>query len=242
MTDTTLPADAEHTTPGRRLSPRDESRLSYASTTYLLATKALAQVPVVPDPAPGDLLRSALDLLRRAEQVVESAVVAERERGTTWEQIGAAAGTTRQAAHERWYDDVRIWSVTGRSELPQNSPKDSLQVAAELDSLFGTLVPERTDAVTSGLDAIRFPGSQEYEASLRARATALRSRLDVLRKRSSELAGEKSRAATAGDSAAVATAAESKAACDQEISDLYRQLVSVEPSLAEEHLHEAKGH
>ncbi|MFD0303901.1 hypothetical protein ACFVH1_31795, partial [Streptomyces sp. NPDC127123] len=191
---------------------------------------------------PGDLLRSALDLLRRAEQVVQSAVIAERERGTTWEQIGAAAGTTRQSAHERWYDDVRVWSVTGRSELPAGSPKDSLQTAAELDSLFSVLVPERTDAVTSGLDAVRFPGSQEYEASLRTRSAALRSRLDVLRRRSSELAEDHSRAVTAGDSAAVAVTATSRATCEQEIADLYRQLAPAEPSLAEEHLHEAKGH
>ncbi|AVI00054.1 hypothetical protein C5L38_33795 (plasmid) [Streptomyces sp. WAC00288] len=242
MTDTALPADAEHTTSGRRLSPRDESRLSYALIAYLLTTKAADAVPVTVEPAPGDLLRDALNIARRAQQLVDAAVIAERERGTTWDQIGAAVGTTRQAAHERWRNEMRSWAANGRCSLPNDDAPDSLERAASIDSLYSDLYPDRPDAVTSGLDAVRFPGSREYEASLRTQGTALRSHLAVLLGRSSELDAEQKRAETAGDSAAMVAAAASKAECDQEVSSLYRQLASTEPALAEEHLHEAEGY
>jgi hypothetical protein len=53
-------------------------------------------VPVEPDPAPGDLLGTAL---KRAE-------------------VGEVAGMTRQSAHETWYGDVHAWAAIGRSSLP----------------------------------------------------------------------------------------------------------------------------
>ncbi|MFJ9378826.1 hypothetical protein [Streptomyces sp. NPDC101455] len=89
-----------------RLSPRDESRVALALTLRQLADAVLDSVPVEPDPTPSDLLRTALKLQRRMDDVVREAVVAERERGTTWNQIGDAAGITRQSAHEKWYSDV----------------------------------------------------------------------------------------------------------------------------------------
>src|SRR5882757_1949021 len=111
-----------------KLSPRDESRVALALTLRQAADAVLDAVPVEPDPAPGDLLRTALKLQRRMEDVVREAVVAERERGTTWYQIGEAVGITRQSAHEKWYSDIHGWAAIGRSALPPDL--QTLEVAA----------------------------------------------------------------------------------------------------------------
>ena len=56
----------------------------------------------VGDADPEDL-SEMLELHRRFEQIVGDAVRQQRERhGRSWADIGAAAGTTRQAAQMRW--------------------------------------------------------------------------------------------------------------------------------------------
>lgn len=41
-------------------------------------------------------------LERVLRQVLDDAVRGMRQSGATWQEIGDAAGTSRQAAHERW--------------------------------------------------------------------------------------------------------------------------------------------
>ncbi|MEU6069698.1 hypothetical protein ABZ864_35950 [Streptomyces sp. NPDC047082] len=241
-----------------RLSPRDESRVALALTLRQLADAVLDAVPVEQDPAPGDLLHTALRLQRRVEDVIREAVVAERERGTTWYQIGEAAGMTRQSAHEKWYGDVHAWAATGRSALPPDLK--TLEVAAEADARYARLRPDRPRAVTSGLDAVRFPGSHAYEASLRARGSALHSRRTELDARTTRLNDEYGTlheqgpaaapvggdplviAAYRGHADAVRANRLAIAAVHQEIADVYDQLVTAEPSLAEEHRMQADWH
>jgi hypothetical protein len=242
MSDAPETADGPH-----RLSPRDESRVALALTLRQLADAVLDAVPVAPDPEPGELLRTALRLQRRVEDVVREAVVAERERGTTWQQIGEAAGVTRQSAHEKWYGDVHAWAATGRSALPAHLR--TLEVAAEADARYAALRPDRPHAVTSGLDAVRFPGSHAYEASLRARGAALhvrRTELDARATRLNEEYGDLHARGPAavgplvieahrGHAEAVRTNRLVIAGVHAEIADVYDQLVTAEPSLAEEH-------
>lgn len=230
-----------------RLSPRDESRVALALTLRQLADAVLDAVPVEPDPGPGDLLRTALRLQRRVEDVVREAVVAERERGTTWYQIGEAAGITRQSAHEKWYADVHAWAATGRSALPPHLK--TLEVAAEADTRHARLRPDRPRAVTSGLDAVRYPGSHAYEASLRARGAALHLRRTELDARATRLNEEygvlHARGPAGGDplvidahrghADAVRENRASIAAVHEEMADVFDQLATAEPSLAEEH-------
>ncbi|TLS45388.1 hypothetical protein FE633_15090 [Streptomyces montanus] len=244
-----------------RLSPRDESRVALALTLRQLVEAALDAVPVAPDPAPGDLLRTALQLQRRTEEVVREAVVAERERGTTWYQIGEAAGITRQSAHEKWYGDVHAWAATGRSALPPELK--TLEVAAEADVLYAGLRPDRPQAITSGLDAVRFPGSHAYEASLRSRGSALHTRRTDLDAQAKKLNDQYSTlhaqgpaahssvvdddphvllAAYRGHADAVRTNRLAIAAVHDEIATVYDQLVTAEPSLAEEHRTQADWH
>lgn len=47
-------------------------------------------------------LRTARERLARAEEELDEAVMAARERGATWEQVGEALGTTRQGAHRKY--------------------------------------------------------------------------------------------------------------------------------------------
>ncbi|WP_328683607.1 hypothetical protein [Streptomyces sp. NBC_00343] len=89
-----VPASAEP----HRLSPRDESRVALALTLRQLTDSVPDAVPVEPDPAPGDLLRTAPHLQRRMDDVVREPVVAEREHGTTWNEIGDAARRVGEAA------------------------------------------------------------------------------------------------------------------------------------------------
>lgn len=59
---------------------------------------------------PGDFVQQALRTLRGAEDILRWAVVYERERGTSWDDIGEALGPiTRQSAHRRFADQVEQW-------------------------------------------------------------------------------------------------------------------------------------
>ncbi|GAA2615254.1 hypothetical protein GCM10010304_80550 [Streptomyces roseoviolaceus] len=227
------------------LSPRDESRLALASTLLTLSGRALDAVPVDPEAAPGDLLRVALDLQQRIEHVVTNAVIAERERGTTWDQLGAAAGTTRQSAHEKWSPDIHAWAAIGRTARSSDSSyATTIEYAAEMDRQFARSDPSRPQAVTSGLDAVRFPGSQAYEDSLRVRGRALHSRLKQLNKTLKELADERE-TLNINDPADYGRLAENRllnAETYKEAASVYDQLVTAEPALADEHRAEAEGH
>ncbi|MGY5099466.1 hypothetical protein [Streptomyces sp. 900105245] len=59
--------------------------------------------------APGDFLREAAELIRLAESAQRRAVIYERERGTSWEEIGEALGIARQSAHTRFAEHVKAW-------------------------------------------------------------------------------------------------------------------------------------
>ncbi|NXY93838.1 hypothetical protein HYE82_05400 [Streptomyces sp. BR123] len=59
--------------------------------------------------APGDFVRQATELIRLAEHTQRCAVVYERERGTSWEDIGDALGITKQSAHAKFAEYVNEW-------------------------------------------------------------------------------------------------------------------------------------
>lgn len=71
---------------------------------------------------------------RAARQVAESqhrltqAVQAARSAQVSWSQIGAAAGMSRQSAHERWGQQRLVEQPDPRAkwrQLPQNPPRPS---------------------------------------------------------------------------------------------------------------------
>ncbi|MEU7206102.1 hypothetical protein [Streptomyces sp. NPDC045470] len=57
----------------------------------------------------GSYVEEAAALVAGAESVLRRAVVYERERGTSWEEIGAALGIAKQSAHKKFAADVERW-------------------------------------------------------------------------------------------------------------------------------------
>ncbi|MFJ5680251.1 hypothetical protein [Streptomyces sp. NPDC093097] len=238
---TDTPASALAAGP-RHLSPRDEARVTLARAAWALAGEAHALIPVDPDAPAGDLLRQALAFQNKAQRLVEHAVVAERERGTTWEQIAGAAGNTKQAAHERWSGNVDVWARLGRVT---NEDEPTAGIVAFLDKQYAKVDPDRPDAVSAGLDATRHPGSAAYEVAQRTRGQQLHARLDELErdKRRNHQDFERLRGSSDREGW-LRLAANRTASAD--INDIlvqvYEELITAEPALADEHRANAEQH
>ncbi len=84
-------------------------------------TIALSTAPV--DTALRSLERSSADL-RSAQRRLEDAVLAARDAGASWAQIGDAAGMSRQAAHERWGHQPRGGCGRSGCDCPHHLPHD----------------------------------------------------------------------------------------------------------------------
>lgn len=219
------------------LSPRDEARLSLSWYARVLSDGAADLVAVQPDAVPGALLHQALALRESLDTVIQCAAVAERERGTTWEQIAQSAGMTRQSAHEKWSSTVHSWSVKGRSALPRQSGLPTHQLVDVLDAWHAQRAPDSSRAVSSGLDAVCSPYTTDFDHAHRGSATALHSDRGEERKRLKVLMEETKELQQQG---AEATARRRNhralAACADTLADIYGQLADVEPALATEHL------
>uniref|UniRef100_A0AAU2JXX9 Sigma-70 family RNA polymerase sigma factor n=1 Tax=Streptomyces sp. NBC_00049 TaxID=2903617 RepID=A0AAU2JXX9_9ACTN len=89
------------------------ARLMLSNAHRDIAETALSSVATQDDSsatvAPGDFVRKATELLRLAERAQRSAVVYERKRGASWEDIGDALGITKQSAHSKFADYVNEW-------------------------------------------------------------------------------------------------------------------------------------
>jgi hypothetical protein len=248
MTDTTTPetpgatdrADPEH------LSPRDESRLRLSGNCLALIDHLLEQVPIDPDAQPGALLAAALEAQNRVNDMVENAVIAERERDTSYEVLGRLAGMTKQSAHRKWAPAVSAWARTGRTLLPANpDPGDTpLRRARLYDTWYAGLCPDGpAEAVSSGLDAVRVPGSEGLDRARRERADALHQRRQVLDQECGVLAEEYKELRDGADAPrALMDNLRARADRDEEMAGLYEQLVPLEPALADEHRADAATH
>lgn len=91
------------------------ARLRLSGAHRQTAETALSRVGTQQDSsatvAPGDFVREAAELIRLAEEAQRRAVVYERERGTSWEDIGEALGVTKQSAHARFAEYVNEWTA-----------------------------------------------------------------------------------------------------------------------------------
>ncbi|MGI5484866.1 hypothetical protein [Streptomyces lavendofoliae] len=221
----------------RVLSPRDEARVRFAADAERVARQTLDLLPIDPDAPRGERLRRTLVLKELMDQLVEHAVIAEREEGTTWAQLATAAGISKQAAHERWAGAVNAWASNGRTLFPPDSEPSTLETARRLDRVHTNRHPDHPkDAVSSGLDAVRFPGAVAAEAARRERAKGLHARLALLRDQLTGLHNEQ-RVLTEGDARPEARAAVLTRLADveQQAADLYDELTGAEPELADDH-------
>ncbi|WP_331729772.1 hypothetical protein [Streptomyces chartreusis] len=94
-------------------SRRALSRLVLSFEQRDLATRAAAGVPTDDAYAsPGELVEEAQTLVELAQGVLRWAVIHERQKGTSWEEIGERlGGITRQSAHERYKQAVEDWQL-----------------------------------------------------------------------------------------------------------------------------------
>jgi hypothetical protein len=139
-------------------STTEDDHLSYSRTALArialswelmeLANQAAAKVPTTHDMwlRPGEAVSDALMLVSDAQEVLARAVVFERERGTSWEEIGARLdGITRQSAHARYKERIEDWQLglvepiapgehgrTGWQRLPEPAFRPT-QALADLD-------------------------------------------------------------------------------------------------------------
>ncbi|MGW7460979.1 hypothetical protein [Streptomyces sp. NPDC054797] len=203
-------------------------------------------MPVEPDSSAGSLLRHALEVANGAQELVSAAVIAERERGTTWEQLAQETGISRQAAHERWSPVVQTWSRLGR-RVGGRSAKDheAAEVVAFLDEQYARFDPERTNAVSAGLEAVRHPVPAPHEEALRARGQQLHARRIELGRDDTRTSAEYTRLkgpTTRDGWLRLAANRTASADIDTALAEVYDDLVSAEPALADEHRADAEQH
>jgi len=68
-------------------------------------------------------LKDLIDLQKRLDQTILEAVAGLRASGCTWEIIGQALGTTRQAAIMRW--SAKVYELNEAREAEQSEPAES---------------------------------------------------------------------------------------------------------------------
>ncbi|MFE3629401.1 hypothetical protein [Streptomyces goshikiensis] len=158
-----------------QLSPRDEAVVAVAESARVVAELARGLVPTVYEERRSDPACYLSDVLTIRDKFLPTllarAVIASRECGATWEQIGEAAGVTRQSAHEKWAPHQAAWETDGRRGHSRGEPVDALRSAARLDDWYArgrdgsdgiVTGPRGYRAVTDGLDATDQP-EREWE-------------------------------------------------------------------------------
>ncbi|WP_070017745.1 hypothetical protein [Streptomyces nanshensis] len=106
------PLDGEREDAPHPLTEQGLARLMLSDAHREVAEAALAAITPRSDQhvSAGGLVEEALQIQRSAEATLRWAVVYERERGTSWDAIGAALdGISRQSAHRRFNDVVDRW-------------------------------------------------------------------------------------------------------------------------------------
>lgn len=95
--------------------------------------------------APGQLVEQARRLAEKAEELLEQAVIAERARNTSWDQIGQAlGGLSKSAAHKRYGNVYSEWGahLDGTSTEDEDTGTEILGEYADFDIAYALL--ERT--------------------------------------------------------------------------------------------------
>ncbi|MFF3730868.1 hypothetical protein ACFYXM_11230 [Streptomyces sp. NPDC002476] len=211
------------------LVPLDDIRLARALTLQQIGTAVLDDLPTTEEYDP---VGNALNLLRLAEKLTEQAVIIRREQGASWTEIGDEAGMSRQAAHDRWSAAVASWVELGRHR--QGAPDHTVY---ELDGWYASIVPDRPDAVSSGLPSLHDPAARRAAQEQREEAKRLHAELDTFPEldrdafnRSIEATGTPEHAARRREWAAV----------HLEHAAVLDRLAAAEPLVATEHRRRAR--
>ncbi|MFG3207960.1 hypothetical protein [Streptomyces sp. NPDC048192] len=231
MEEDTEPAEREQPP---ALAPADEAMLARAHTLYEITEAALRDVAqTYPADDHGSVLRDALFIQGLAEQLVDQAVVAERERGASWADIGEAASSSRQSAHERWASDVAAWVLMGRKRTGiGRGPADPEAHARDLDAWYSGLLGGADRPISRTLPSLRDEDARRQADARRAEVPRLNRRLDELRRETLD-AYEAAFAATGTDQHEAKGAAWAAKHLAQ--AEVYDRLADIEEPVAAEH-------
>ncbi|QIP87802.1 hypothetical protein GLX30_31435 [Streptomyces sp. Tu 2975] len=163
MTETT-PYDADRA----RFSRSALARLVLCDHAVDVSRSAEGLVPTRhdPDTGPGGRVSQAARLVELAERALASAVIYERERGSSWAEIAQYLGIGAGEAEERFAADVDRWNTafevpyrldeTGRKRIPQlpTAAYDPVWACKHLDlwAYIRHLGTDDKHAVSSGPD------------------------------------------------------------------------------------------
>jgi hypothetical protein len=112
---------------GARYSRKVQARIALSVAARLVSDHARGLV-LADDrgSGAGEIVERAVQLVDQARGVLERAVVYERERGASWQDIGAALGISRQTAHERFAEVERRWQDALRRPYAEAGPGNEL--------------------------------------------------------------------------------------------------------------------
>ncbi|MFH8483994.1 hypothetical protein [Streptomyces longisporoflavus] len=118
-------------------------RISDCDRAHITVSEARAENVRVTT-APGQLVAQARRLAEKAQELVDQAVIAERQRDTSWEQIGAAlGGLSKSAAHKRYGTLVTEWAEYLDTTTTDDEDSQGQNILASPFSIAYALV-ERT--------------------------------------------------------------------------------------------------
>src|SRR6266704_6038762 len=95
---------------GGRYSRKSQARIALSVAAREVSDEARGLVPADDrGSGVGEIVERAVQLVDRTRDVLERAVVYEREEGASWQDIGAALGISRQTAQERFAEVEQRW-------------------------------------------------------------------------------------------------------------------------------------
>jgi hypothetical protein len=180
-------------------SRRALARLAFSAAAAQLADHARGRVPTYDDSGlrPGELLDEARSLVVAAQELLEKAIVFERERGTSWAELGEVLGVSKQAAQQQHGQAVDDWTVSVNlaltvadggvvfAHVPGEGGDTPAELAERLDAWCAQYAgkhnrPRGTNPVTEGLE---LAGSAEQVVLLNRLAQRMTNEQDPAKQR-----------------------------------------------------------
>ncbi len=108
---------------GGRYSRKSQARIALSVAAREVSDEARGLVPADDrGSGVGEIVERAVQLVDRTRDVLERAVVYEREEGASWQDIGAALGISRQTAQERFAEVEQRWRDALRRPSAEADP------------------------------------------------------------------------------------------------------------------------
>jgi|SRR5215207_6318849 len=108
---------------GARYSRKSQARIALSVAAREVSDEARGLVSADDrSSGVGEIVERAVQLVDRTRDVLERAVVYEREQGASWQDIGAALGVSRQTAHERFAEVEQRWKDALRRPYAEAGP------------------------------------------------------------------------------------------------------------------------